>query len=790
MLIYFYVENMNQVDLSYQISMADTFPADITSRLLYIEHRNSIFKPWLRMADRLKWNIPRQSIFDEAPALLKRNFLNNHGKSNYAIDVIRHFFQRHLFDNKTILLQFNDASSTGAQIARVCRALGLPRVLVQDGFLNFVSKTNRIHLSDQNYHWGASQPEFAAVWGHALRDAVLQRHHNTPSTVRITGRVGRSADMPCRIEHASSLSEPVRVLWIDQAILDQKKADRDKWLSEFCDMANCLAAFDTTVRLHPSTSDANVGALREAIKNTSIDLSKPDTPTLSADQFENCDVVFTYYSTAFLDAIRAQKPCVIFSTESLDIELPVIDHPLLQYCRSVIDIPDAIRRAASLTLSCQIPQEFSRYLSSGDGASNVAKLISELRNSLSLERKKQERVFTEILLEHDPEYLYSIKRLHGSRILVIGCSFDNYTGVGVPIKHFANFADHLDLEFFLVMKDNANLMHRVEESDIIVFNGIGTAASMPGEQIAAIAAHAKSKRKTIIVYWHETNYVFQRLKKTNPAQLQIFMNHIVSEATNLVISFSQGDWVSKIGGKNIRTVYHTIGAYLPSPRLPDKERPIILMAGTRQKRKGLDLFSQVADLAVCHKKPWRFIWLGGYSTLSEGCYQSSAVEYIGHVSSDEVRDWLSRTSVFFLSSIDEPLGLVVGEALSSGVPCVMSTTVGYSEIIQWIGAGECFTFYTPKSAFIVLEKVLNNLNQYSIDQTAVENLIGLKPFCRRLTIVLGDSLISAKPPAKSPAKSPYGFFRRTVYGMGNALLPKFISKPAYRLLKKMHFFNV
>jgi glycosyltransferase involved in cell wall biosynthesis len=64
-----------------------------------------------------------------------------------------------------------------------------------------------------------------------------------------------------------------------------------------------------------------------------------------------------------------------------------------------------------------------------------------------------------------------------------------------------------------------------------------------------------------------------------------------------------------------------------------------------------------------------------------------AVEYVGALNHDGVLDLLRRSSAYVLPAVDEPFPMSVLEALSVGVPTVVTTSNGLAGDIQQAGAG-------------------------------------------------------------------------------------------------------
>ena len=63
-------------------------------------------------------------------------------------------------------------------------------------------------------------------------------------------------------------------------------------------------------------------------------------------------------------------------------------------------------------------------------------------------------------------------------------------------------------------------------------------------------------------------------------------------------------------------------------------------------------------------------------------WYADQIEFTGYVDRDNVRKLLSRVDVYCMPSISEPFGLTALEAAQFGVPVVISSQSGVSEVLQ------------------------------------------------------------------------------------------------------------
>jgi glycosyltransferase involved in cell wall biosynthesis len=123
------------------------------------------------------------------------------------------------------------------------------------------------------------------------------------------------------------------------------------------------------------------------------------------------------------------------------------------------------------------------------------------------------------------------------------------------------------------------------------------------------------------------------------------------------------------------------------------------MVGSINERKGVELFSKVADLAAESHPNWQFHWIGSKATMGE-LYQSPKVTWHGWQWNP--RDIVQQCDLFFLSSIDDPCPLAALEALHMGKRCVAYKKTGTAELIENLQGCSVYHEYEPRAALKAL----------------------------------------------------------------------------------------
>jgi glycosyltransferase involved in cell wall biosynthesis len=110
----------------------------------------------------------------------------------------------------------------------------------------------------------------------------------------------------------------------------------------------------------------------------------------------------------------------------------------------------------------------------------------------------------------------------------------------------------------------------------------------------------------------------------------------------------------------------------------------IVFAGQIGLRKGLKTFLDALTLAG--RENWHVDFYGavlGEARADLAAYRGrTPLEFHGAVSQAQLGDAFRRSSVLVLPSLEEGFGLVVPQALSCGVPCIVSDRVGAKDLIR------------------------------------------------------------------------------------------------------------
>lgn len=117
---------------------------------------------------------------------------------------------------------------------------------------------------------------------------------------------------------------------------------------------------------------------------------------------------------------------------------------------------------------------------------------------------------------------------------------------------------------------------------------------------------------------------------------------------------------------------------------------IVLFLGRMTMQKGPEYFLRAAAKALRVSPNLRFIMAGtgekldAMKNFAGQLKIADKVLFPGFLEGDEIRKLLKISDLFVLSSVSEPFGLVVLEAIKAGLPCIVSKTAGVSEILEHV----------------------------------------------------------------------------------------------------------
>lgn len=158
----------------------------------------------------------------------------------------------------------------------------------------------------------------------------------------------------------------------------------------------------------------------------------------------------------------------------------------------------------------------------------------------------------------------------------------------------------------------------------------------------------------------------------------------------------------QIPEKNIHTIYHGVDTQFFCPPTTDEAQAarerirnelripqdalVLLHTGALNQRKGVPMaLETIGVLKAEGFSNIHYIAVGAgdvkpLKKIASDEKISDQVHFIQH--SKNIRDYYWASDVFFFPTVYEPFGLVILEAMASGLPCVVSASAGGSEMIE------------------------------------------------------------------------------------------------------------
>ncbi|MFK0103508.1 glycosyltransferase [Streptomyces sp. NPDC091217] len=756
-----FVENRNGVGLASEIMRAPG--AEAHSFHLVTADRDGDVAGWIEQEAAARFDsLKVHNLFQVDEALSGAEFLEEVGHRIHA------FTDQERIDR---LVFFNDQSQRGR---RVAGELGgtLPLVLVQDGHLDFHFKKTDPGLRDQNWYYGSSSPAAVCVWGPATAHHLMFRSADSDAPVHITGALGHSDDpqllraaRSTTHRHAKRPGEPLRIVVLDQPLSDQRKLSKNDHREALTELCAALTAFgEVEIKPHPSTLRGHLEWLQDLPDVTVLD----ESVLLEAETLDGYDLAITFFSTTYLQTLRAGTPLILFSPPALNIVFPTVNHPLLRNVGTVgelVDVAAELQRTGKFTPNAH-GEPVEHFLTFHDDVpSRVLRRIEEAE--VPVERAAPRWSAPEGgPRAHVPRAERALRAVEGRlnrprSLAVLGLGFSYVTGVAIPVLTYTQALlaqSPVDIRYFDlgVYSRTEDVLADLEDAEVVLINSLAPFWRSPLANELTEALHALGR--SVVLYAHETEYVMN-FEGEQHALRHAEMLQVLPKMTVLCVSTAQADMFRQLGVSDPVVVYNTVplDTHRARARQTPGERPRIVMVGSMQDRKGLDLFSRVAELAYAQGLPWRFAWIGhktwriGASTLL-----SDRVEWMGALSRDRVREELAASDVFFLSSVDDPMPLSVVEAVQQRLRTVTYHRVGSREVLEGVSGYRSFAEYTPEAALDALRHVLDE-EVSEEEYRDVEELFDISAFTARMTTALnlaGPDDMTRPLPAEVPGQEP------------------------------------
>jgi hypothetical protein len=127
----------------------------------------------------------------------------------------------------------------------------------------------------------------------------------------------------------------LRILFIDQCHVAHGKLSLDDWQRTYPTLIATMARHNLTIKLHPGESPHIRRRVYEHVRDTARIISDGFSQALDWSGF---DVVVTATSSAFLDALAARVPVILFRFPGLVEAFPRVQSGVIKCCASLDEL--------------------------------------------------------------------------------------------------------------------------------------------------------------------------------------------------------------------------------------------------------------------------------------------------------------------------------------------------------------------------------------------------------------------------------------------------------------------
>lgn len=321
-----------------------------------------------------------------------------------------------------------------------------------------------------------------------------------------------------------------------------------------------------------------------------------------------------------------------------------------------------------------------------------------------------------------------IARYRAAKLIIIGYGFDAPGGAWRSIQHYHSFMATKGENVIRIARRSKYSARQMFMAFLagrrVLFNGLDCFFHFETILFCLL-------RRDILIYLHETEYVFTEFKNTHPVRFN-WVKRLIPKCRICCVSKRQEKYIrDTFGATKTHVIYENIMP--PSPDVFDDSKTTILMVGSVEKRKGATLFSDLADLAREQGRDWNFCWVGPAHNTHD-VRMSENVQWIG--ARPDVFPFLERCSLFFLSSLDDPFPLASLEALSLHRKCVVYRNTGLAEVLESVDGCGVYESHDAETALATIDKAMaTDLDIAKVDEIN-KGISSVSSFADRMDAVL------------------------------------------------------
>jgi glycosyltransferase involved in cell wall biosynthesis len=290
----------------------------------------------------------------------------------------------------------------------------------------------------------------------------------------------------------------------------------------------------------------------------------------------------------------------------------------------------------------------------------------------------------------------------------------NLTQIGVDFKYSKS---RIQNEYGLgSLRGIRRVLSKFSKPNIIILHQVYTLSTLLGYRYARLSGipYAVMPHGSLTKYHESDSKVIKKIAK------KFFISKILRNADSIIVTCKNEkddlDVMLQLKahiikyGSNLNK--NSVSLNLKMNRVGDGTR--IMFSGRFDKKKNLPLLLNTIP-EILNFYPEIILDIAGSGNKKEmrnlkkiitKLKLEENVEFHGWIDKNKLSKMFSDTRLLVLPSENENFALIVSEALSSGVPCVVSKFVGTSDIVAKHQAGEIIEELTPASIAASIIKVL------------------------------------------------------------------------------------
>lgn len=142
--------------------------------------------------------------------------------------------------------------------------------------------------------------------------------------------------------------------------------------------------------------------------------------------------------------------------------------------------------------------------------------------------------------------------------------------------------------------------------------------------------------------------------------------------------------------RDIQTIYNAVDANQFSPK-GEKDPNQVLFSGRLIPRKGIEALVEAMPLVIKECPEVKLTIAGADACSLNGTNNSQILkekigerhfQYLGQLTQDQLKEWLQKSTILIMPSLDEAFPLSALEAMASGCALIASTAGGLKELVK------------------------------------------------------------------------------------------------------------